>query len=128
MARRFESKYHDNFWEGVLAFKALFRKFPWSHIVETRFGIAEGLSYAQTIPNIETERAEERDRRTSNLLNYLDFSVDVSVGDVIQVPAWQHCFAGWSVHHRSGIFASSNLYGNVYGGSNVNTLYLECEL
>jgi len=127
IARRFESDYHDNFWEGVFAFKAIFRKFPWSDSVETRFGVAEGLSYAQTVPNIETERAEERDRRTSHLLNYLDFSLDVSVGDVLQNKDWRHCFAGWSIHHRSGIFASSNLYGNVYGGSNVNTLYLECE-
>ena len=36
-------------------------------------------------------------------------------------------FFGFYVHHRSGIFASANLYGNVYGGSNVNALYLEWE-
>ena len=127
IARRFESQYQGNFWEGVLAFKAIFRKFPWSDIVETRFGVAEGLSYAQKIPNIETERAEERDRRTSKLLNYLDFSLDVSIGDILQVESAKSCFVGWSVHHRSGIFASSNLYGNVYGGSNVNTATIECE-
>jgi hypothetical protein len=30
------------------------------------------------------------------------------------------------VHHRSGIFGSSDFFGNVYGGGNVNTLYLQC--
>ena len=127
IVRRFESDYEGNFWEGVLAFKAIFREFPWSKYVETRFGIAEGLSYAQKIPNIETERAEERDRRTSKLLNYLDFSLDVSIGDILQVESAKSLFIGWSVHHRSGIFASSNLYGNVYGGSNVNTVTIEWE-
>lgn len=127
VARRFESEYHPNFWEGVFAFKAIFRQFPWSDTVETRFGVAEGISYAQRVPNIETERAVERDRRTSKFLNYLDFSFDVSIGDLFGKESLDKCFVGFSVHHRSGIFAASNFYSNVYGGSNVNTLYVECE-
>lgn len=127
VARRFENDLQDDFWEGVLAFKAIFRRFPWSDTVETRFGVAEGLSYAHRIPSIEQEKGDQKGRRTSHLLNYLDFSLDVSVGDVFGVDSLRNCFAGFSVHHRSGIFASANLYGNVYGGSNVNTLYLEWE-
>lgn len=127
VARRFESEYQGNFWEGVLAFKAVFRQFPWSDTIETRFGVAEGISYAQKVPNIESERAADRDRRNSKFLNYLDFSLDVSLGDVIGNQKLKSCFVGFSVHHRSGIFGASNLYGNVYGGSNVNTMYIECE-
>jgi len=126
VARRFESEYQGNFWEGILAFKAIFRKFPWSDIVETRFGVAEGFSYAGKVPNSETAGGEE-DRQSSQLLNYLDFSLDVSIGDIVQVESMSSCFFGWSVHHRSGIFAAANFYDNVYGGSNVNTATIECE-
>ncbi|MEW6997421.1 MipA/OmpV family protein [Colwelliaceae bacterium BS250] len=127
VARRFESPHQNDFWEGVLAFKAVYRQFPWSDRVETRLGIAEGFSYAHHVPNIETTRANERDKRTAHLLNYLDWSLDVNVADVLNIDSMKRCFFGWSVHHRSGIFASSNFYGSVDGGSNVNTLYLECE-
>jgi outer membrane protein len=47
--------------------------------------------------------------------------------DVFGTDHLRNLFAGFYVHHRSGIFASANLYGNVYGGSNVNALYLEWE-
>ena len=127
VARRFENDLQDDFWEGVIAFKAIYRRFPWSKYVETRFGLAEGLSYADRIPWLEQEKGDEKDRRTSHLINYLDVSLDVSVGDVFGAEELKNLFFGFSIHHRSGIFASSNLYGNVYGGSNVNTLYLEWE-
>jgi outer membrane protein len=128
VARRFENGLQDDFFEGVLAFKAIYRRFPWSDRVETRIGFAEGLSYADSVPFIEKDKAEEKNRRTSHLINYLEFSVDVSVGDIFGVDSLRNLFAGFYVHHRSGIFASANLYGNVYGGSNVNALYLEWEL
>ena len=127
VARRFEEPHQDNFWEGVLAFTAIFRQFPWSEHVDTRLGLAEGLSYAGSVPNNEVVKAEEKDRRTSHLLNYLDYSIDVSIGDIFKIKKAEHCYFGFSVHHRSGIFGSANLYGNVYGGSNMNTLYIECE-
>ncbi|GEM_PF-1437754 len=127
VAWRDENGLQDNFLEGVLAFKAIYRRFPWSDKVETRLGFAEGLSYADSVPAIEKEKAEEKDRRTSHLINYLEFSLDVSVGDVFRKENLENLFFGFYVHHRSGIFASANLYGNVYGGSNVNALYLEWE-
>ena len=73
------------------------------------------------------EKGDEKDRRTSHLIYYLDVSLDVSEGDVFGAEELKNLFFGFSIHHRSGIFASANLYGNVYGGSNVNTLYLEWE-
>jgi outer membrane protein len=126
-ARRFESDFQENFSEGVLAFKALYREFPWSDRIETRIGLGHGLSYAGGIPVLERQKAEEKNRRTSRLLNYLEFSVDVSVGDILRSRRLDKLFFGWSVHHRSGVFASADLFDNTYGGSNVNTLYLEWE-
>jgi len=127
VARRLENDLQDDFFEGVIAFKAIYRRFPWSDRVATRIGFAEGLSYADSVPFLEKDKAEEKNRRTSHLINYLEFSVDVSVGDLFGAESLRNLFAGLYVHHRSGIFASANLYGNVYGGSNVNAFYLEWE-
>lgn len=125
-ARRFEKGLQDDFNEYVLGFKAYFSKFPWSERIKTRIGIAEGVSYAAKVPFVEGEHIENKNRSASKFLNYLDWSIDVSVGDVFNLPKLKECYAGWSVHHRSGIFASSDFFGNVNGGSNVNTLYLQC--
>ncbi|MFT7287907.1 MAG: outer membrane protein [Halieaceae bacterium] len=127
LSRRFESDLQDDFWEGVFAFKALYRRFPWSDRVETRLGFSAGLSYAGSVPFIEKDKAEEKDRRSSQLINYLEFSLDFCLGDVSEVDSLRDCFVGFYVHYRSGIFASANLYGNVYGGSNVNMLYVDWE-
>ena len=127
VAYRAENDLQDDFFEGVLAFKALFRRFPWSDRVETRIGFAEGFSYAGKVPWLEKQKGEEKDRRTSHLINYLEFSLDVSVGDIFGADNLRNLFLGFQVHHRSGIFASADLFGNVYGGSNVNTVYLEWE-
>lgn len=127
LVRRFESGLQDDFFELVLGFKALYRRFPWSEHVETRIGLGHGLSYAAEIPALEQQKAVQKNRQTSRLLNYMDFSVDVSVGDVFRSRRLQNLFFGFSVHHRSGVFASSDLFSNTYGGSNVNTLYLEWE-
>lgn len=127
VAWRDENGLQDNFLEGVLAYKAIFRRFPWSDRVQTRLGFAEGLSYAGSVPYIEKQKGEDKNRRTSHLINYLEFSLDVSLGDLFRVEKLRNLYAGLYVHHRSGIFASANLYGNVYGGSNVNAFYLEWE-
>ena len=124
--RRFERGEQPDFNEYVLGFKAYFSKFPWSHIVRTRVGLGEGISYAERIPIVEKENVESKNRSASHLLNYLDWSWDVNLGDVFKQKSLKGCYLGWSVHHRSGIFASSDLFGNVNGGGNVNTLYVQC--
>jgi len=124
--RHFEKGQQSNFNEYVLGFKAYFSKFPWSHIIKTRVGIAEGVSYAAKIPTFERESIEKKNRSASHMLNYLDWSWDFSLGDIIRKPSLKDCFIGWSVHHRSGIFGGADLFGNVSGGSNINTLYLQC--
>lgn len=126
IARRFERGTQDDFFEYVGAFKFYYSALPWSDRVLTRFGVAEGISYAERVPYIEKQNVEKKSPTTSHLLNYLDVSVDASIGDMISSPEYRHCFFGFSVHHRSGIFASADLFGPVNGGSNMNTLYVEC--
>ena len=126
IARHHEQDFQSDFNEYVLAIKAYYAGFPWSDKVETRFGFAEGMSYAEQIPHFERLSVEGKNRSASRLLNYLDVSLDVSLNDIFKVDSKQRCYAGFSVHHRSGIFATSLLFGQVNGGSNFNTLYLEC--
>ncbi len=125
-ARRLEKDAQSDFNEYVLGFKAYFSGFPWSDVVKTRVGIAEGISYAEKIPIVERENIEGKNPSASHFLNYLDWSWDVSIGDVIGNAKLKECYFGWSIHHRSGIFANSDFFGNVDGGGNVNTLYVQC--
>lgn len=124
--RRFERGEQSDFNEYAIGVKAYFSKFPWSDKVKTRIGFAEGISYAEKIPIVEKENVEGKNRSASHFLNYLDWSIDVSIGDVFNSKQLKDCFFGWSVHHRSGIFASSDFFGNVDGGGNINTLYIQC--
>lgn len=125
-AYHLEEPVNDDFFEYVAAIKFIYSNFPWSHRVLTRFGVAEGISYADRVPYAETSKKDADNKGTSHLLNYLDFSVDANLGDIFDSQSVRHCFGGFSVHHRSGIFGSADLFGPVYGGSNVNTLYVEC--
>ena len=65
---------------------------------------------------------------TSKLLNYLDPSIDVSLGDLINSHALKDTFIGVGVSHRSGIFGASRILGGVNGGSNYMYTYLETKL
>lgn len=90
-----------------------------------RFGVAEGLSYIDNITHIEQSEMDEKGYTPSHLLNYLDFSVDVNVGDLVNKPAWNHVWMGYSLHHRSAIFEKASQFGRIKGGSNYNTVYLQ---
>jgi outer membrane protein len=54
----------------------------------------------------------------SKLLNYLDPSIEINVGDLFRTRRMKETWLGVGVSHRSGAFGSSQLLGNVYGGSN----------
>jgi len=69
-------------------------------------------------PFVEERDQAQRGRNASKLLNYLDPSIDVSLGDLISVRALREAYVGFGVSHRSGIFGSSQVLGNVSGGSN----------
>jgi outer membrane protein len=105
--------------------KAYYYGFPWSERVRTRLGFGAGISLAQRVPYVEVISQAERGRTTSRLLNYLDPSIDVSIGDLIGSRRLKDTYLGFGVSHRSGIFGSSRLLGNVNGGSNFIYTYIE---
>ncbi|WP_409202749.1 MipA/OmpV family protein [Vibrio alfacsensis] len=108
--------------EYVVAIKAYYT-FNWP--TQWRFGVAEGMSYIDNITYIEGTEMEEKGYTASNLLNYLDFSFDVNVGDLFNQKDWENMWVGYSLHHRSAIFESASQFGRIKGGSNYNTIYLQ---
>ena len=115
-------------WEFNAYVKGYWYGFPWSDRVRTRVGFGTGLSYAQRIPYVEARDQARRGRSTSRLLNYLDPSIDVSIGDLLGRRSLREAYFGFGVTHRSGIFGSSQLFGNVDGGSNYIYTYIEWQL
>jgi outer membrane protein len=59
-------------------------------------------------------------------LTYLEFMVDFPIDGIIQSKLTKNCFVGMVVAHRSGIFSTSDMLGEVAGGSDWYTLSLEC--
>lgn len=115
----------DKSWQASAYMKAYYYGFPWSERVRTRLGLGVGLSYAERVPYVEMRDQLARRRNSSRLLNYLDPSIDISLGDLIGVKSMSETYVGLGVSHRSGIFGTSRLFGNVNGGSNYIYSYLE---
>jgi outer membrane protein len=115
----------DDSWQANAYMKAYYYGFPWSDRVRTRLGLGVGVSYAEHVPYVELRDQLARGRSSSRLLSYLDPSIDISVGDLIGVKSMSETYIGLGVSHRSGIFGSSRLLGNVNGGSNYIYSYLE---
>ncbi|CAE6901928.1 MltA-interacting protein MipA [Vibrio sp. B1FLJ16] len=110
--------------EYVMAIKAYYT-FDWP--TKWRFGLAEGMSYIDNVTYIEGTEMEEKGYTPSNLLNYLDFSFDVNVGDLFKKKSWNNMWVGYSLHHRSAIFEKASQFGRIKGGSNYNTMYIQYE-
>ena len=108
-----------------LFMKAYYHGFPWRDRVKTRLGFGTGVSLAQRVPYIEASSAALGKDPSSKLLQYLDPSLDISLGDLIGALALREIYIGFGVSHRSGIFGSSRLLGNVNGGSNYIYGYVE---
>jgi outer membrane protein len=108
----------DDSWQLNAYMKGYYYGFPWSDRVRTRVGFGVGISYAQRVPFVELRDQIARNRSSSRLLNYLDPSIDVSIGDIIGSKSLREAYVGIGVTHRSGIFGTSRLLGNVNGGSN----------
>ena len=108
--------------EYVLAIKAYYT-ISWP--VRWRLGVAEGLSYVSNVTYIERVEMEEKGYRPSELMNALDFSVDINLGDVFNVRALKETWLGYSIHHRSSIFEKASQFGRIKGGSNYNTVYIQ---
>jgi outer membrane protein len=117
-----KSTVQSRFAEYVIAFKAYYTiKWP----TTWRFGFAEGLSYASEISYIEQTEMDSNGYRPSNLMNYLDFTFDVELGDLFKSKSLKKWWLGYSLHHRSSIFESSSAFGRIKGGSNYNSVYLQ---
>ena len=115
----------DDSWQFNAYMKGYYYGFPWSERVRTRLGFGVGLSYAENVPFVEGRDQVARGRSSSRLLNYLDPTVDISVGDLIGARSLRETYVGLGVSHRSGVFGISRLLGNVNGGSNYIYSYLE---
>ena len=74
---------------------------------------------------IERVEMEEKGYRPSELMNYIDFSLDVNLGDIFNVNALKDAWLGYGIHHRSSIFESASQFGRIKGGSNYNSVYLQ---
>ncbi len=108
--------------EYVLAIKAYYT-IDWP--VRWRLGIAEGLSYVSDVTYIERSEMERKGYRPSELMNAIDFSVDINLGDIFGAHQLNEVWLGYSIHHRSAIFESASQFGRIKGGSNYNTVYLQ---
>ena len=91
-----------------------------------RWGFGFGMSYADTVPIEEQRKQASRDENTAHFINYLEMMVDFPLRRVSRANWLQDCYAGLTIVHRSGIFGTSDLLGDVSGGSDWITAHLEC--
>ncbi|MEM6571110.1 MAG: MipA/OmpV family protein [Planctomycetota bacterium] len=96
--------------------------------VRIRFGVAEGVSWIDEPTYIETTALAEDGYETSDLMNYLDFTLDFNVGDLFRSKSLEPLWAGVTLHHRSSIFESAAQFGRIKGGSNYIGVYLQWDL
>ncbi len=126
--RRLENDYQDDFWEYVAYVMAMGTGYsPWTEKELFRYGFGFGFSYAEEIPIVEQIKQAERENNTSHFLNYLEAQIDFPLRNLFDAKAVHNCYTGLTLVHRSGIFGSSDLLGNVSGGSDVLTVHLECK-
>ncbi len=108
--------------------KAFYTGFPWSDRLKTRLGLGAGVSLAQRVPYAEAPNATTGPKPASRILQSLDPTIDVSLGDLLGYRPLKQTYLGFGVSHRSGVFGSSRLLGNVNGGSNYIYTYIESAL
>jgi len=96
--------------EIVLGMKADFMiKWP----IRWRIGLGEGLSWINRITYIEQQELDRKPFKSSNLLNYIDYTIDFYLGDIFGGEFIKHLWLGYSIHHRSGIFSKSQQFSRI---------------
>ena len=85
------------------------------------------MSYAHDVPIAEQYKQAKEGDKTSHFLSYLEMTLDYPLRRVSKARWLQNCYAGLTIVHRSGIFGSSDLLGEVSGGSDWLTAHLECK-
>jgi MipA family protein len=128
LLRHEERGLQADFWQVNTYLKAFYWGFPWSGRVRTRIGFGAGLSYAQNEPFVEARDQARRNRNNSKLLQYLDPTIDVSVGDLFGIRNLRETYFGLGVSHRSGIFGMAQLFDSMNGGSNYIYSFIEWKM
>ena len=119
LSRFIEKGNRDDVYENIFYVKAYYNFFD----KKLRFGLADGVSYTYGTLYVEKLDAVENSGKNSNVLNYLEVSLDFDLGKVSRFKALDELYFGVALKHRSGIFG---LINNVkHGGSNYELLYLE---
>ncbi|MEM6673085.1 MAG: MipA/OmpV family protein [Planctomycetota bacterium] len=119
------SEVQDETFELVLKIH-LYYTFRWP--IRWRLGVAEGISWIEDVTFIERQSMLEKGYRPSELMNYLDFTLDLNVGDLFGAEKLERLWFGVSIHHRSSIFESASQFGRIKGGSNYPSIYLQWDL
>jgi len=99
---------------------------PWSKEEVFRWGFGFGMSYAETVPIAEQRKQAAKDDNTAHFINYLEMTLDFPLRRITRARWLERCYAGLTIVHRSGIFGTSDILGNVSGGSDWLTAHLEC--
>lgn len=99
---------------------------PWSKEEVFRYGFGFGMSYAETVPIAEQRKQAEKGNNTARFLNYLELQLDFPLRRLFKARSMRNCYAGVTVVHRSGIFGTSDLLGDVSGGADWITGHFEC--
>jgi outer membrane protein len=116
-----QSDVQPNSFELDLAIK-LYYTIKWP--IRWRLGAAEGISWVNQIPYMEAHSLEEKEYSPSNLMNFLDFSIDFNIGDIFNNKPMKQWWIGYYIHHRSSIFETAQHFGRISGGSNHHTIYI----
>ncbi len=120
---------NGSFWSYTLYVMATGTGYsPWSNQELFRYGFGFGMSYAEEVPIAEQRKQAIRESNTSRFLNYLELQLDFPLRRLFKARSMQNCYAGLTVVHRSGIFGTSDLLGDVAGGSDWITAHLECAM
>jgi outer membrane protein len=99
---------------------------PWSRDEWFRWSLGFGLSFAETVPIPEQLQQADEGKKTARVLSYLDLQVDFPLRRLFKAKSVRNCYVGATVVHRSGIFGSSDVLGDVAGGADWITAHLEC--
>ncbi len=120
-AHHYSSSVQDNSQEFVLAFKAYYTiPLP----IRIRIGAAEGMSYITGVTHVENENMESEGVEPCKLMNFLDFSYEINIGDIFRNQPLKDMWLGFSIHHRSSIFETAQHFGRIHGGSNYPSVHL----
>jgi outer membrane protein len=127
LTRYLENDHRRDHYGMNFMLKGEWTAFPWNPLLRTRVDFSEGLSNALDVPYYESiDTRRKNDGRDSSLMNFLGFSLGISLGDLTGQASFADCYGGLYVYHRSGVFGLVDDFNHVRGGSNYESVYLEC--